>query len=289
MLETPSQEEIIKSIQIIKNIRQRPGMYFGSVGSCGVEQFIYELVANVLDYHLADRASFVNVELDGAKILVVDDGPGLPFDEPSDLDGVSLATKFLTNCHFARSEDNHAPHVHMSALGMGLTPLNACSAELKVQSWRSGILWEQNFVRGVAQVHAPTGLQALGYMLIEPPTMQYQSSNTPFHTTLHYENIFIEAVAFGEKRYRLSIFSWVNGVRTPEQGSHVEGFLAALQEVGWFPALGLIHVVMSDPEFAGPMRTKLDIPHIHDAVRSALREPLLQYRRDEPNEPAIAI
>jgi DNA gyrase subunit B len=343
MSETPSQEEIIQSIQVIKNIRQRPGMYFGSVGSRGVEQFIYELVANVLDSYLADRSSFVNVELDGVKISVVDDGPGLPFDEPSDLEGVSLATKFLTNCHFTRSEDDRAPHVHMGALGLGLAPLNACSAELKVQSWKSGTLWQQSFIRGVAQgsamaiahgsdrgtrievipdpeifgqikprpgmirralfetthlfgglkigfnqerFHAPTGLQALGYMLLDPMflydflRLPPERCRTPFHITLRYENIFIEAAAFEDEGSLRRIFSWVNGVGTPEGGSHAEGFLEALQAVDWQPGLILIHVVMYDPKFAGPVRQKLDVPHVREAIRSALHEPLLQYRKE---------
>ncbi|MBD2181139.1 hypothetical protein H6S82_02920 [Planktothrix sp. FACHB-1355] len=327
--------EDLRNEEIIKQIRYRPGMYFGSVGARGVEQFVYELVSNVLDFYLVDRATFVNIKLDGATISVVDDGPGLPFDEPSDLEGISLATKFLTHVHQIRSQDEHAPHVHMTTLGLGIAPLNVASVRLTVQSWRSGILWEQRFVRGVAQssvtaveqgngrgtsieiipdpeifgqakprlgvvrralfeaahlfsglrigfdeerFYAPTGLQMLGFMFLDPLSLSINPNTLPFHLTLRYQNVFIETAIFGEKRAPTRIFSWVNGARTPDGGSHVEGLFQVLKEVGWKPALTLIHVVMFEPELAGPMRTKLDVPHIGEVIQNALREPLHQYR-----------
>jgi DNA gyrase subunit B len=328
--------EYLSSEEIIEHIRRRPGMYFGSVGVRGVEQFVYELVSNVLDSYLMNQATFVNVNLDGATISVVDDGSGLPFDEPSDLDDVSLATQFLTHLHWTRSQDEHAPHVHMMALGIGLAPLNFASTQLKVRSWRSGVLWEQQFIRGVAQdsativehgngrgtridvipdseifgqakprsdvirralfevahlfsgitiefhkerFYVPKGLQTLGFMLLDPLSLRTNSETLPFHAALRYEDIFIEVALFGNKRSPTRTFSWVNGTRTPEHGSHVEGLFDVLKEISWKPALILIHVVMFEPEFAGPMRTKLDVPHIQKMIQNALREPLYQYRR----------
>ncbi|MBD2497829.1 hypothetical protein [Nostoc sp. FACHB-280] len=322
-------------------IRRRGGIYFGR-GVRGTEQFVYELVSNVLDSYLANQATFVNVTLDGATISVVDDGPGLPFDEPSDIEGVSLATKFLTTIHRTRSYNEQAPHVHIARLGVGLAPINGTSIQLTVQSWRSGMLWEQCFNKGIAQgsakiiqqgngrgtrievtpdpevfrqtqprfgiirralfdtahlfaglriglneecFYAPQGLKMLGYILL---TRQTQANNEPFHVTLHHNNILIEAAAFGDKlrtgifsdKQQLHTFSWVNGARTPDNGSHVEGFRQALAEVNWKPALSLIHVVMYDPRFAGPTHGKLDVPHIKEVIQEALREPLLFWRED---------
>jgi DNA gyrase subunit B len=39
----------------------------------------------------------------------------------------------------------------------------------------------------------------------------------------------------------------------------------------------MIHVIMFDPEFAGPTRTKLHLARIAKLVRSTLNEPLQQY------------
>ncbi|GAC1483143.1 MAG: hypothetical protein NVS2B14_21540 [Chamaesiphon sp.] len=322
--------EYLSCEELIKAIRLRPGMYFGSIGPRGIEQFVYELVANVLDAYLANQATFVNVDIDEATISVVDDGLGLPFDEASEQEGVSLAIQFLTCIHYTRSQDEHAPHVHMISSGIGLAPLNAASAKLTVQSWRSAVLWEQRFIRGLSQgsativkqgnsrgtrievtpdpeifgqtqprlhiirralfetahlfsglkigfqeerFHAPKGLQMLGFMLLDALSLNTGANTVPFHVTLEHENIFIEAAAFGDKRSRTYIVSWVNGARTPDSGSHVKGFLEALKEVRWHPVLCLIHVVMYEPKFAGPMRSKLDVPYIQKVIQDALHKP----------------
>jgi DNA gyrase subunit B len=135
----------------IAAVRHRPGMYLGSTGDQGTEHLIYELVSNVLDLYLVQQATFVNIKVAGGAIAVVDDGPGLPFDEPSDMAGLSLATKFLTHMHLTASQDQHAPHVHITNSGVGLAPLNFVAAQFKVQSWRKGLLWEQCFSRGIIQ------------------------------------------------------------------------------------------------------------------------------------------
>ncbi|MDX2240778.1 MAG: ATP-binding protein [Leptolyngbyaceae cyanobacterium bins.302] len=351
MLKQPSNQEVIE------HIRRRPGMYFGNAGVSGVEQFVYELVSNVIDTYLANQATLVSVKLTDASIKVTDDGTGLPFDESSDIDGISLATKVLTHVHWTRSWDEHAPHIHISRLGLGLAPLTAASAELTVTSWRSGKLWEQKFSKGFAQTTAtivrtgsgrgtsievtpdpelfgqarprpgvirralfeaahlfskfaiefqeerfwvPNGLQDLAFILCDSHCIEEALNPEPFHITFQAENILVEAAAFGSRRSRLfsligsqvitgyissrtkrtqtRVFSWVNGARTPDGGSHVEGFLQALSQVGWKPALILIHVVMYEPEYAGPIRTKLNVPHIREFVCRTLLEPLHQYQ-----------
>lgn len=78
----------------------------------------------------------------------------------------------------------------------------------------------------------------------------------------------------GSRRQR---FSGVNGARTLDHGSHIEGFSEALKAVGWKPELTLIHVVMHEPQFAGPMKAKLDVPFIQTVVKAALDKPLRQF------------
>jgi DNA gyrase subunit B len=52
----------------VQAIRRRPGMYFGSTSTKGVEHFVYELVANVLDAFLVKQATFVNNTPDSFKL-----------------------------------------------------------------------------------------------------------------------------------------------------------------------------------------------------------------------------
>jgi DNA gyrase subunit B len=328
--------EQIQVISGIEGVRKRPGMYFGSTDSRAMELFVYELVANVLDAYLAGKATFVSVNLDGNTITVVDDGAGLPFDLPSDIMGVSLATNSLTTLHFTGTEDGHAPHVHVKyANGMGLAVLNAASSAMKIQSWRDGVRWEQRFRKGIAldvptiidrgnhrgtsieitpdreifkgaklrpnmirwhlfetahlvqgieirfgreRFYAPEGLvQLLPFIDIDKSYLA--ANNLPFHRTLKVDGALIDAVACGRLTSKEpKIYSWVNGGMSESGGSHVDGFLTALDELGWNPAVVMIHVVMFDPAFAGPTKAKLDVPTIAELVRSTLVEPLRQYR-----------
>ncbi len=346
--------DLIQVLTIPEGVRRRPAMYFGSVGSAGLGQFVYELVANVIDLYLVDRATFVQVGIAGGTISVSDDGPGLPFDEPSAIEeGISRAEQYFTYPHTTRSQDNHAPHIHLISMGLGLSVLNAGSSQVHVRSWRSGKLWEQHFAKGKALCpahileqgegrgtqlhftpdpeifgesqfdllsirktlfetshlfsglriglqeewfHVPKewGLKMLGGMLqgellySQVTIYDRMKSVEGFHLAVRHTDVFIEVAIIGEQqplpRRRPREFtashmaSWVNGARTCEHGSHVAGLKDALRRVHWQPELSLIHVVMYDPEFAGPTRNQLDAPHIRKAVREALRLPLLEHR-----------
>lgn len=318
--------------KIRENIYIRPGMFFGKTDERGVEQFIYELVANGIDRFVVGKATFIKVQLEGNTITVSDDGDGLPFDEQTGRKR-SLATQFLTEVHFTPSGDAHNPHIHLVGLGLGAACLNIASSFFEVESWRNGSLWRQTFVKGrprqeatiikkgtgkgttirltphfdifgncqprtavvrkvlfeVAhlfaglKVHfqeecffAPEGLKMLGSILIDR-AVAYEVDREPFYAKLKYEDIEIEAAAFDDNSTQEKILSWVNGVRTVDLGSHVAGFQAALHSINWNPQIIFIHVIMHNPCYAAPIKTKLDVPEVEKKIKQALKEPLQEY------------
>lgn len=95
---------------------------------------------------------------------------------------------------------------------------------------------------------------------------------------LNYEGkndfLMLQVAAVGETDRRMDIQSWVNGACTEEHGSHVEGALEAFREAGWRPARVLVHVIMLEPEYAGPTRRKLRSPRALRQVRALLRHAL---------------
>jgi DNA gyrase subunit B len=347
-----SEDYDTSQIQVISSpadVRKRPGMYFGSTTAAATEQFVYELVANVADCYLSGTATFVSVKIDAGKITVNDDGPGLPFDISSEINGVSVATKLLTVMHYSGSADGHAPHVHIrSSLGVGLAVLNFASSQLKIQSWRAGVLWQQEFQQGVPltnpsivdtstsqrgtmieitpdpeifggsqprsnvvrwrlfetahlvrgleirfqqeRFHAPQGLvQLIPFMNFidrSDPFLPPITMPPPFHLTVRSHDISIDAVAWGNIHSSQSsevtqTYSWVNGGISAAGGSHVTGFMTALQQIQWQPAGLMINVTMFDPEFAGPTRTQLAVPKIAEIVSKALTDPLQQHLLSE--------
>ena len=72
---------------------------------------------------------------------------------------------------------------------------------------------------------------------------------------------------------------WVNG-RPTIRGSHLEPLLNAFLESGWKPKEVFCHLIMKEPEFAGPTRQVLEADHIKEPlfkmVREAVKEHLMQ-------------
>ncbi len=124
-----------------------------------------------------------------------------------------------------------------------------------------GLLIELNQER----FHAPRGLLDLATFHTDWPGERSFSHNaqTDF-LTLHL-------AAVGQTDRRMHIESWVNGARTEEHGSHVDGALEALQEAGWRPARLLLHVILREPQYAGPVRRRLTVPRALREVRKLLR------------------
>lgn len=136
----------IEGVDEIAAIRQRPAMY---IGFSGVVAIVQELIANVLDEHLAGRATSlrVSIEEDGT-IEVSDDGGGMAFDQPGPEGYASLAEHDLQVLHLTATARGHAPHVHLLLHGCGLVAVNALSDTLTVQSWRGGVRYDAAYACG---------------------------------------------------------------------------------------------------------------------------------------------
>ncbi|MFO0549087.1 MAG: ATP-binding protein [Polyangiaceae bacterium] len=135
--------------ELIEAIRKRPGMYVGNIpDGSGLQQLIWELVANSLDQHLAGRCSRIDVTLsEQGEIVVADDGPGIPLWDEC---GQPFAEIALTQAHSSATFDGHRPHEHWGLIlrGLGLFPVNVLCERLTLESFRDGYHYRQQFGRG---------------------------------------------------------------------------------------------------------------------------------------------
>lgn len=139
----------IKVLSGVEAVRKRPGMYFGEINGCAVNNAIYELIANAVDQYLAKHASKVTLTVNENVIEVTDDGAGLPFDERSPgKESESLVEYFMTNYHNSPTADGHAPHVHVVRSGLGLAAINAASEYISIESSNGKSVWKQTFGKG---------------------------------------------------------------------------------------------------------------------------------------------
>jgi DNA gyrase subunit B len=139
----------IKTLEGMEAIRTRPGMYIGDVGKEGVWQITLEIISNAIDEYLVGACNNISVTLDGPRVIVADDGRGVPFGKNDDGEEVlvNIYTKLHTGAKFD-SDGNTGYNTSGGMNGVGAKATNALSSLFRVDSYRDGKVAEALFNRG---------------------------------------------------------------------------------------------------------------------------------------------
>jgi len=150
-----SEEYNADQIQVLEGleaVRKRPGMYIGSTSSRGLHHLVYEIVDNSVDEALAGYRSEIEVTVHrDNSVTVKDNGRGIPVDIQKKL-GIPAIEVVFTVLHAGGKFGGGGYKVSGGLHGVGASVVNALSVRLKVQVYRNGKCYEEEFARGKTTV-----------------------------------------------------------------------------------------------------------------------------------------
>ncbi len=139
----------IEVLEGLEPVRKRPGMYIGSTNQDGLHHLVNEVLDNSIDEVLAGHATDISFQYkkDGS-IKIKDNGRGIPIDFHPKYKKKRALEVVLTTLHAGGKFNSNAYKTSGGLHGVGISVVNALSSLLKVQVFKDGKVYQQDYSKG---------------------------------------------------------------------------------------------------------------------------------------------
>ncbi len=139
----------IQVLEGLEPVRKRPGMYIGSTDQKGLHHMLREVYDNSVDECLAGFADFIEITInEDGSATVIDNGRGIPVDVKKGF-GKSALEIIMTKLHAGGKFGGGGYKVSGGLHGVGASVVNALSSYMKVEVFRSGKKFVQEYEKGI--------------------------------------------------------------------------------------------------------------------------------------------
>jgi topoisomerase-4 subunit B len=140
----------IEVLEGLEPVRRRPGMYVGGTDERALHHLAAEVLDNAMDEAVAGFATRIEVTLEpGNRLTIVDNGRGMPVDPHPKFPGKSALEVIMSMLHSGGKFDGKVYATSGGLHGVGVSVVNALSAETVVEVARNKSLYRQRFARGI--------------------------------------------------------------------------------------------------------------------------------------------